>query len=316
MQICYTNVLFPNIDWDADKIIIRTNSKLNLLELADDNYNFHKLYLSFLKNDYMLYYHFEEQSFFIKRKSISRLWHRQDILKFKDLFYTLENPSMYREGQENNLVVVFSSMPIQDNTISSNIAKRCFFKNYPSLTSHLIPNTYVIRIMDCNLIYGSYYLNTSNYPDYEKQIQDFIEMISYQIKIEHQRVVLYGISKGGTGALYHSLLGDYHSVSVDPLFSLTKYIKEGDSHFTKNFFPEKLTPLFQRVINTANSTNSKIIIGVPKITENYQEYVHLKGQSLKIVDIHDQNLVEHGQIGSNTMIEQVTYINGILLGEI
>lgn len=316
MKLCQTDILSPRIDWNADKIIIRTNSELNLLELAMDNTNFYDLYTSLLKHDYMLYFHVMEKSYFIKRKLIYQVWHRRDLLRASETFYTLEKPSGVRSGQSNKLVVVFSSMPHEDNSISSNIAERCIFHNYPSLVKHLLPNTYVIRIMDCNLTCGSYYLNTSNYPDFERDVQNIIRTVAYNLSVASDDIVLFGISKGGTGALYHSILGNYHALVVDPLFSLSKYIIEGDSHFTQQYFPEKLTSLFKKQKNHSQVQLTKVIIGVPSVQENYCEYIQLKESWLRVIDIYDKDITEHGQIGSHTMIEQVTYINGMLLGKI
>lgn len=316
MRTCYTDILFPKIDWCSDKVIIRTNSKLNLLELANENAEFYHLYVALLKHDFMLYQHVDEHSFFVKRKLIGQLYNETNIRQYANLFYTLEKPNKYRLGGEMNLVIVFSSMPIQDDGISPEIKKRCFFKNYPSLCRYLLPNTYVVRLMDCNLTYGSYYLNTSNYTNYERQIQNFIQDISIELKIRREKIILFGISKGGTGALYHSIEGNYHSVSVDPLFSLTKYFKEGDSHFTQSFLPEKLMFFFKNIDQVYRERKSKIIIGVPTVRENYQEYIQLKCPNLKVVNVFDDYINQHGQIGSQTMVEQITYLNGMLLEEI
>ena len=316
MKLCQTDILSPRIDWNAEKIIIRTNSELNLLELAIDNANFYDLYTSLLKHDYMLYFHVMEKSYFIKRKLIYLIWHRRDLLSAGETFYTIEKPFSIRRGQRNKLVVLFSSMPHADNAISPNIAERCFFRNYPSLVKYLLPNTYVIRIMDCNLTCGSYYLNTSNYPDFERDIQNIIRTVAYNFSVANNDIVLFGISKGGTGALYHSILGNYHAVVVDPLFSLSKYNTEGDSHFTQQYFPEKLTPIFKKEKAHSQAQLTKVIIGVPSIQENYSEYIQLKEPWLRVVDIHDEDITEHGQIGSHTMIEQITYINEMLLDEI
>lgn len=316
MRICQTDILNPQIDWSVDKIIIRTNSELNLLELANDNVNFYGLYISLLKHDFMLYFHSAERSYFIKRKLIYSIWQRRDLLLGGETFYTVEEPVARRNGQKNRLVVAFSSMPLNDDTISSNIPNRCFFRNYPSLAKHLLPNTYLIRIMDCNLTCGSYYLNTSNYNNFETDVQNIIKTKAYDLGVGQDDIVLFGISKGGTGALYHSILGDYHEVCVDPLFSLTKYIADGDSHFTQREFPEKLTPLFKRGLIQHNPTRTKIIIGVPTIRENYHEYAQLEQAGIRVVDVIDEDIKKHGEIGSRTMIEQVTYINGMLLGDI
>lgn len=267
-----------------------------------------------LRNDFMLYYHNNEHSYFTKRKNISNLWHRTDLKRAGDTFYTLEPPLHISNETSNRLVVVFSSMPLGNNYFSSNIANRCFTKNYPSLSKHLVSNTYLLRIMDCNLSFGSYYLNTPNYTTFEKDIQDLIVTIRNNFDITSDNTVLYGVSKGGTGALYHSIIADYHSVVVDPLFSLTKYIKLNDFHFTKSYFPEKLTTIFKRLINGQNSSSAlKVIIGVPTVTENYEEYSKLSMNNLGLLAINDTTIKSHGEIGKMTMAEQVTLINKFLL---
>ena len=316
MKVCQTDILSPMIDWQADKVLIRTNSDLNLLELSIDNVNFYNLYLSLLQHNYMLYYHALERSYFIKRNLVPGLWQRKDLKIGGQTFYTVQSPLLYKKGQPNRVLVVFSSMPLDDNYISPNIADRCFFKNYPSIEKHVVANTYIVRIMDCNLSFGSYYLNTLNYPNFEQDVQNIISDFRSKYGISSSNTILFGISKGGTGALYHSLLGNYRSVSVDPLFSLDKYLKDGDAHYTANFLPHDLLDAFQTKNFNTQTDRLKIIIGVPTVQENYQRYIQLKQPGVVVKNIYDDTITEHREIGSRTMVEQVTYINSMFLGDI
>ncbi|MEX5913733.1 accessory Sec system protein Asp2 [Staphylococcus ureilyticus] len=84
----------------------------------------------------------------------------------------------------------------------------------------LVKNVYTMRIMDLNVSHGSHYISTSNFPDYEKNIQLSILNLIEKLNIKKENVVLYGGSKGGTGALYHGAALDLKTLAVDPIVNI------------------------------------------------------------------------------------------------
>lgn len=313
MKVTNTDIFEHSFDWDSDKIIVNTMSDRNLLLLARQSEKFYDIYNSLLNHDFILYMHNNNKSFFCKRKFVNTLWKRTDLIQQGGTFYTLESPLKENRYHPKRLVVIFSSMPSQKNYFSANIANRMFTKNYPSLPKHLMKNCYTLRIMDLNRSFGSYYLNTKEYQDFEKDVQDIIDLVQKQLSINKDDVVLYGGSKGGTGALYHSILGDYHAVVVDPIFSRENYNSDKDVHFLEKSLPVKLTPLFQEVLKKDKQTREKKIICTPAVDINYNEYVKLESEYCNIVRLLDDHMLDHVSISPNSVVEQVTYINNYFM---
>ena len=89
--------------------------------------------------------------------------------------------------------------------INSYFAKMPGAQQYDSLKSHiemlppffddlersLVKNVYTMRIMDLNVSHGSHYINTTNYPDYEQEIQESIENVRKNLEIEKEDVVFW-----------------------------------------------------------------------------------------------------------------------------
>ncbi|GBG95760.1 hypothetical protein LFYK43_22190 [Ligilactobacillus salitolerans] len=314
MKRTVINMESSTIDWNADTIVVTTNTEENLLWWSRKDTKANELYNRFLDHDYVLYMHKDQQSFFIKRKLVSTIWHRTDLTQVGDTFYTLQDPLKKNNLAENRLVVIFSSMPPENEYFSAQVAKRTFVQNYPSMPKHLIKNTYILRIMDLNRSSGSYYLNAGYYQNFEDDVQSIIQQVRTEKQIAQEKVVLYSSSKGGSGALYHSILGDYHAVVVDPIFSLEKYNKDRDLHSLEDVLPEKLLPKFQEAISKGNLKNKKLILGSSQVLENYQEYSKICDPMIQVVDIQDDNIKDHISVSPNCNVEQITFINSFLMG--
>lgn len=211
-------------------------------------------------------------------------------------------------------MVIFSSMPPAKDYYSDNVASRMFVQNYPSMPKHLLKNTFILRIMDLNRSSGSYYLNAGENHTLETDVQSIISEVCEQYNIMDESVVLYGGSKGGTGALYHSILGNYHAVVVDPIFSVEKYNKSNDMHYLKSILPEKLLPKFQEVLKNHPSDKKKVILGTSKVPENFCEYSQINDPNIKIFDIQDDAMTDHVQVSANCTPQQITFVNAFLMG--
>lgn len=308
------NQKIPNGNFD--KVIINLKSKRNIIQLARSEKKFYDLYINMLQKDYMFYMHTNEKSYFIKRKLLSTIWQRTDLNQYGDLFYSIEDTPVERMNRlaPRRMVVIFSSMPAASDYFSPNIGTRCFYKNFPSLPKHVIKNTIIMRIMDANLSHGSHYISTPNYPNFEAEVQGAIKQAMEEYAIDKDDVVLYGGSKGGTGALYHGLLGDYKVVAVDPIISLKEYSElDDDSHFLKLFREPSLEGKLKELAENPELVNEKLIIGSPTVIFNYRIYSKLANQQIKIMDIFDSGIKVHADVAKYSNIEQVTAINNFLL---
>ncbi|MGM0123799.1 hypothetical protein IGI37_001173 [Enterococcus sp. AZ194] len=203
------------------KIGVNVQSNLNIIQLSENDVKAKQTYLKLINLDYMFYLHYKGVSYFIKRKELKEIWERKDLYVIKDTFYTINKPinEQLNDMLPANLVVIFSSYPVEKSFASGRIANRIFEPYYTNIQNSLIENTYVVRILDNNQTYGSYYMNTSNFPDFEENIQKIISEVIEEFKIDANNVVCLGEGKGGTAAYYHAKLGGFSAVSVSPILS-------------------------------------------------------------------------------------------------
>lgn len=301
-------------NYEYEKISLDLKDKRNILELSKSDSKIYEIYKKLIANDFMFYFHSGTKSYFIKRKLIKDIWKRNDLVQYGDLFYTIEQPLSDRINAMSplRLMVIFSSTA-SDDYYSANIGIRCLTKDFPNLQEHIIKNTMIMRIMDVNLSHGSHYLNTGNYSNFEKDVQGSIVKVMSQYDIHKDDVVLYGVSEGGTGALYHSLLGDYNSVSVDPVITLTDYNNVmADKYFMKGLRKESILEDLMR-LSQKKMHYKKNIIGSPALPYNYRLFSKLTNEAINIVDVFDESIKFENNIASSCIAEQVTLINNRLL---
>lgn len=229
-------------DYNYERIIVDLKNSKNIIALSIENEIFYNLYKDLLTNDFMFYFHQGTKSYFIKRKLIAQIWKRRDLISFGDLFYTVEEPAQIKRNisAPTRLVVAFSGNDAE-NYYNPNIGVRCFGNNFLPLQNVVLKNTIVMRIMDLNLSHGSHYINTDNYPHFEDDVQGAIKAVIERYDINKEDVVLYGANKGGTGAFYHSMLGDYKSLSIEPIISiLDRKTLLQDNYFLKGLRKDSL----------------------------------------------------------------------------
>ncbi|EIA19285.1 XcbB/CpsF family capsular polysaccharide biosynthesis protein [Listeria fleischmannii] len=313
-DIEFTDIYNFQCEYGRKKLVIKTFSDKNILELSRETQPILEMYKAILAHDYVLYMHAGQSSYFIRRKDVHTIWQRKDLIQHGALFYSLEKIPPEKENKlaPKRLVVIFSPMPAKENYYSANIAHRCFTTSFASMQKHLVKNTIIMRIMDLNLSYGSHYINTFNYMEMESDVQSAIQFVMQSNHIVKEDVVLYGGSKGGTGALYHSFLGDFNSVTVDPIISTEQYNQENDLHYLRDFRKRSILNDLMALSNKETSTK-KIIFGYPLVSFNYNLYNQLSSNSVEIHNVFDSSVHKHADISRHTVIEQITWINKLLL---
>lgn len=301
--------------YNYERIVVNLKKTKNIIALSKENEIFYNLYKDLLANDFMFYFHKGTKSYFIKRKLVDQIWKRKDLISFGELFYTVEEPPKNRNNlvAPLRLVVVFSGIGAGDYYYNPNIGVRCFIKNYPTLQNAVLKNTIVMRIMDLNLSHGSHYINTDNYPHFEDDVQGAIKAVIERYDINKEDVILYGANKGGTGALYHSMLGDYKSLSVEPIISISN-LKTllNDTYFLKGLRKDSILEDLL-ILDKQKFQYKKMVIGSPVIPFNYDMYEQLKNENINIIDIFDGAIDEEGEVYPETIAEQTTIINSLLL---
>ena len=312
-----TDVIDFTFDKSTLKVGVKTYLSKNLLELANENVHFYNCYKELLQNDYMLYFHTKEVSYFSKRTNFDHIFKRNDLYKAGDLYYTLTPPSGLKinDLSPKKLLVIFSSMSMVKDWTNSVVTNRVFFQNFPDVTRSLVKNVWIMRIMDFNLSIGSYYVNTINYPTMEDDVQQSIVDVIDKLSIEKEDVVLYGGSKGGTGALLHSARGNYQSVIIDPIISAEEYNKMSDMHFIKGLRTEDLTTKINQYLQLHKDNKQKHIICCPAVKFNYNKVQELMGigSDINVIELEDESIRNHADISKNCIPEQLVIMNSLFM---
>lgn len=307
-------------DYTKDRLVVHTETTLSMLKMARKDPNIYKKYIDIISNDYTLIGHKNGYSIFMKRQKYSpeKLAAYNHLKRHKGLIYTLAKPEPKRSSKSlpNRLLVLFSHMNGGGGYDSNNAIERMFVQFFNDIQRSLVKNVYVLRIADLNLSHGSYFVNTPNYPDYEEQIQELILNIRKEFNIAQDQVVLYGGSKGGSGALVHAAIGNYKAVAGDPIVNATKY-NEKDWHFIKNFREADLT---DKIILASKHNSNKMYIFASKSQPfNYKASANLAKKSKELINIvdlsNDVMVKKHPHITAQSVPEQITLMNLLFDGE-
>lgn len=245
------------------------------------------------------------------------------FLKKGKLQYTVENPVDPLQFLENHLVVVFPGAgTILDSDACSRMYGRSRFGPMSLLSKSIIKNTYILRIADTNLISGSYYTNTENYPDYESEIQELILDIRDRYSVKHENVLLWGESRGAIGALIHGILGSYKTLSIDPIVNRQFFSDEDDYHFQFNLVPvdfaQKLNNYAQKsrtfIKDIVILTHHDSVIAFPYINQLDKRYFKILdlNYDLSVLKLTSPKAI-HGFLIAKSVPIQLAIINQLLL---
>lgn len=305
------NIMFEN----QKRIMIDTGDSENYIQKARHSSAIYENYIEMLKQDYVLYFHEQTVSKFYKRQYVEELFQRKDLIRHNDIFYTLDYPrdKKLNRYESVKLLVLFTCMPNAENYDSSLIPKRMFPKFFDGIERSLVKNVYTMRIMDLNASHGSHYINTINNMSYESDIVSAIRKVQNELNIPDNHTVLYGASKGGTGALYYSAKMNLKSLAVDPIISAEEYNLK-DEHFLKHIRKEDLTNEINHNLNI-NSTREKYIISSENVEFNYSKANAISGENLQLINKKDEHITSHPEVSKNTVPEQLMILNKLLSSE-
>lgn len=291
-----------------------TESDLNLIRVARKDKQAYRLYKELLKNDYVLYKHENGISKLYKRKYVNELFKRKDLIRFKDVYYTLDYPKdrKINEYIPKKLLVIFTCMPPQKDYDSYLMPKRMFTKFFDGIERNLVKNVYTMRIMDLNVSHGSHYINTINYNTFEDEIQNAIIKVKNELNIDDENIIFYGVSKGGTGALYHGSSMDIKTLAVDPILNIGGPLEDNDRRFLKDLRTEDLVPYINNHLNLSNN-QVKYLICSERVPLYFQQDQRIEQDKIKLYNKIDDFITSHPEVSRNTVPEQIMILN-ILLG--
>ena len=310
---------FMNNLGDIDKFELTINSAdNNILKFSRKSSKTRSILEFIVSKDYTLVDFLDnKRNVFIKRESLSKYIPKSikglQVIEKNGVFYTIEEKSKNDLNAPDRLIVIFSSMPGPDEYFSAKFEERSFVKHFPTIQKLLVPNTNVLRIIDSNLMYGSHYINSNNFNNYEKTIQNIIGEVSQKLGVKGNDIVLYGTSKGGTGALVHSLIGDYKSVTVDPIVDAQEYnYNMHNIHYIKGNREQSLVKKINEL--STKSTARNILIRSPQVKFNYGVTEQLNDTRIHFYDQRNSNIKSHPEIGRNSVSEILMFLNAQLLG--
>ncbi|HGZ4937591.1 XcbB/CpsF family capsular polysaccharide biosynthesis protein [Enterococcus faecalis] len=147
-----------------------------------------------------------------------------NLKRYKNLHYSIELPE-FNGFLCKKLVVLFTPATAP----GSSSAKDRYFgtQQWNSLNAKVGKNVIILRIADVAFVSGSYYTL------YEQEIFELIANTCAQFGLRHNDVVLYGNSRGGTGALFIGMAGNYKTVSADPVIDRTPWIYGHDGRYDR-----------------------------------------------------------------------------------
>lgn len=241
------------------------------------------------------------------------------LQSYKEIYYDLEVPLEKENYLTNKLIVFF--MPA-DAMTSPNAEKRYFGNaRWDSLAASIAKNTYILRIADTNLISGSYYQNTSNFPDYEEVIQKLIKKIASENNISPRNIITYGNSRGATGALYHGLLGNYKVVAADPVIDRKAWVERKDMQHMFDFIDYNMAMKINQLL--AQTTLKAEDIKILSSDAAFITYPYIKQLDLAKLTLLNLNLknpwatdlfTSHALVIGKTIPLQLSLINNFLYG--
>lgn len=302
-------VRFIHVDHGAGNTGVQTN----LVKLARTHNDVRELIATLANNGFYTYMSKDNATRFVSEKSLDRLWMSLVSKEFSrhhnGVVYSYAKP--LSQVAPKRLLVVFSSISGSINTPS---LMRYFEQNFKSIQKYLSHDTAVLRIADLGGVVGAFYLNTTHLPKNAENIQQVIQDVRKEHGIGHDSVVLYGASKGGTGALFHGITGHYKCVAVDPIVDDEYYItRYNDAHFTGNgIFPEDKKQVFERIMHkmsalpepprSAPARWSVICSGnSPQFKYISRTLIENANSRISFYDSKNPNIKDHPHVGQNTI---------------
>lgn len=290
--------------------------KYNILAVARKNSFVKKFVIELANNGFFLVDHNINTGISIfrslkKHEEFIHSFRDENVLLWNKTYYTLEKPISLGTIKSNRLLVIFSS--IADFPLNASISRRSFYKNWIKVQSYIPKNTYILRIVDIGGVLGSFYLNSNFDSKFESRIQLLIENISNEYSIKKNNIILFGGSKGGTGALYHGVIGGYNTVAVDPIVSDRYYIdKFNDLHFVQGGFPvDKDKKFFDLFKERYDLMNINVITSQNSQQFEYINKIITKKSNTNLFVFNNSNIKTHPDVGPQALVFSTTLINSI-----
>lgn len=316
-----TQRIYLDEDYDllgTKQVDVVLDSDLNLIILARKDQKkrgpAYQLYKKLLKHDYILYAHEDGISKLYQRRYVNEFLNHNDWNRVGDVYYTLDAPKRrkgHKTKTDKKLIVIFPCMPSAKKYDHHVFTDRMFVKLFKKIESFLTENVYIMRIMDLNVSHGSYFINTVNNQTLEEDISNAIIEVRDQLNLQNKDIVLYGTSKGGTGALYYGAKLDLKCLAADPIIHLGEYNKN-DTHFLRDMRKEEISEDINDYLRQG-SNYKKYIIASENVAFNFKYSSKIIGKNVIKLNKKDERIQKHTEVLRQTKFEQLMLLNHMLL---
>jgi hypothetical protein len=292
-------------DLTEDVVLLDVPSQFTDLRVFRKNHDARARALKIAAQDYVLHGNAAHKYRFVKRQLL-----KTQYPKFEDVHYRLTPPKEATQYWDNRLLVRMFGFSLPYRT---SIIERNFRLDFQTLKDSVVKNTYILEIGDINLIAGSFYSNTTNYPDYESQIQRLVAHIAEQYQISPENIVFYGTSRGATGALLNAAQSNAKMIVADPVIDDTAWYNENDIHFVDGVRDIDLTARVTAAMNAYQRTSENaIVLGSSNVGVTFAAHLRLPIEKFTLIDLQ-MAIYDHGSINGKSVPIQLSYINQLLI---
>nr|WP_241093445.1 XcbB/CpsF family capsular polysaccharide biosynthesis protein [Xanthomonas sp.] len=238
------------------------------------------------------------------------------LREYNGVCYKLEQQ---QDVVARRLLVVFSCISKVDQMYEAGFSARYFARNLNQAAKYTPFDTAVLRIADLGGVVGAFYTNTNAQPDNEERVAALIAKVALDLAIAPQHIVLYGASKGASGALLHSLRSGMKLVCVEPILSDDYYLhRYRDSHFTQGLFPRSKQALFAHHLAAEGAPAERVVIYSDKSPQfPYIRDIAMqssRGKDIAFIDVQSPAIKDHPDVAPWSMGLQVALLNLMLCG--
>lgn len=234
-------------------------------------------------------------------------WFTDGDVSSGGIVYSYVKPELVSD--DPGLMVVFSSISDKPNSPEMT---RYFMQNFPTIGKFLPKDVGVLRLSDVGGMVGAFYMDTVYDPHNEGKVTRFLEDFIAAKGVRKDRVVFYGSSKGGTGALLHGVKAGVRVVSVDPIVDDEHYLsRHNDMHFVTGIFPERKEKRFSRLFENEVIENAVCVISSENSPQlpYIRRIVPIDNGSVVFLSSTNPNIKDHPDVGPNTVNSAVMLMN-------
>lgn len=297
----------------------KPESWTSLIHLAQGDASARELMVSIAELGYVVYRAPAIGSQFVHRSAVDKVWKSLQDGTYKrsasGIVYSL-TPARH-EGAVSSLVVVFSSVAANRFT---QLLDRHFYHSLPDLPRLVGGHTAVLRIADLDGVVGGYYLPTNSFPDGAQRVQALIDEVATSFGVDRARVVMFGASKGGTGALWHSITYGSHCVVVDPIITNNRRSSVDEPYFVSTrIFLKTFDEEFASLLSAKQEVDGKQrVVITSQGSAEYDDVIALArshfGAGVRVIESLDPHIRRHNQVARNSVALSLGLINLLAQG--